>query len=148
MPRVRLDLRKLEGRVVWIHCVNLLFCGRAQDLDDLNYAIENKKGMWEKGAPAFLITSLHSQSEYPDKNDDGSYKKQAYNRICDMKTGQCAVREHNDIYEVCQNVCIEDSCMIYVPYANRYKKEDLASCLAQPQDEDTSLEQSEEPTEK
>ena len=23
--------------------------------------------------------------------------KQAYNRICDMKTGQCAVREHNDI---------------------------------------------------
>ena len=50
--------------------------------------------------------------------------------------------------EVCQNVCIEDSCIIYVPYANRYKKEDLASCLAQPQDEDTSLEQSEEPTEK
>ena len=142
------DLRSTLLREGYAHPFSVEKPAPQKDLDDLNYAIENKKGMWEKGAPAFLITSLHSQSEYPDKNDDGSYKKQAYNRICDMKTGQCAVREHNDIYEVCQNVCIEDSCMIYVPYANRYKKEDLASCLAQPQDEDTSLEQSEEPTEK
>ncbi len=118
-----------------------------KDIDDLNYAIENKKGMWEKGAPAFLITSLHSQSEYPDKNDEGDYKKNAYNRICDMQTGQCAVREHNDTYEVCQKVCIEDSCMIYVPYANRYKKDSLAECLIQPKDVDSST-QPEEPTTK
>ena len=114
-------------------------------INDVLFERLNKKGMWEKGAPAFLITSLHSQSEYPDKNDDGSYKKHAYNRICDMKTGQCTVREHNDTYEVCQKVCIEDSCMIYVPYANRYKKEVLAECLIQPKDVDSST-QPKEPT--
>ena len=81
--------------------------------------MELKNGMWAKGYPSSLITSLHSQDEKPDKD--------AYNRVCDMSTGQCEVKTHQDTYAVCQEVCVDDSCMIYVPFSQRYRNK--ASCL-------------------
>ena len=90
------------------------------DLIALQTAIENKSGMWKKGAPQKVITSLHSQDEKPDKD--------AYNRICDLTIGQCNVETHTDVYTTCQRVCLYDSCMIYVPYKQRYG-EQRASCL-------------------
>jgi micrococcal nuclease len=80
-------------------------------------------GIWEKGVPKSLLTSIHSQDEKADKD--------AYNRVCQTETGQCDVVTHTEIYEVCQKVCQDDSCMIYVPYKQRYGA-DAASCLKLP----------------
>lgn len=90
------------------------------DLVALKVGIENKAGIWAKGAPKSVITSLHSQSEKPDKD--------AYNRVCDLTTGECKERTHTDVYETCQKVCMDGSCMTYVPYKVRYG-ENRAECI-------------------
>lgn len=82
------------------------------DMKALRVGIDNKAGIWEKGAPKSLITSLHSQDEKPDR--------EVYNRVCDLTTGECAERVHAAVYQICEKVCVDDSCMIYVPYKVRY----------------------------
>ena len=82
------------------------------DMQALRTGMERKAGIWAKGAPKSLITSLHSQDEKPDKD--------AYNRVCDLTTGECGEQVHTDVYSTCQKVCLEDSCMTYVPYKVRY----------------------------
>ncbi len=91
----------------------------AADLATQQRAIEAGVGMWAKGAPSVLVTSLHSQ----DESD-----KPAYNRVCSTSTGMCEAREHDDDYETCQEVCVEDGCLLYVPYQVRYG-DDRADCL-------------------
>jgi len=75
-----------------------------------------KKGMWEKGIPDIIVTSLHSIDESTNKGDT------AYNRVVDTKTGNTEIREHKNIIAPCQEVCIQQSCMTYVPYKKRYGK--------------------------
>jgi micrococcal nuclease len=79
-----------------------------------------KKGMWQKGVPEELISSVHSASE-----------GRAYNRVVDTRTGHAQTRPHNATYQVCQEVCTgagpNASCMIYVPFERRYK--DRPECL-------------------
>lgn len=84
-------------------------------------AIAAQVGMWRKGAPKFLITSLHSADE-PDSKDGVTY-----NRVVDTRTGVASKREHQRRYSTCEEVCesIEgqiDSCMTYVPFQQRYKR--------------------------
>ncbi|MBL8950177.1 MAG: thermonuclease family protein [Myxococcaceae bacterium] len=83
-------------------------------------AIKNKAGMWKKGAPKGLVTSLHSLGE-PDSNGATT----AYNRVADTRTGAAVKREHQVRYDTCQEVCEETdgdkSCMVYVPFEKRYK---------------------------
>jgi micrococcal nuclease len=83
-------------------------------------AIKNKAGMWKKGAPRGVVTSLHSLGE---KDSDGAVT--AYNRIADTRTGAAVKREHQLRYQTCEEVCEETegekSCMVYVPFENRYK---------------------------
>ena len=90
------------------------------DMKAMRVGIDSKAGIWAKGAPKSLITSLHSQDEKSDKD--------AYNRVCSLTTGECSERIHADVYETCQKVCIEDSCMTYVPYKVRYG-DDRAQCI-------------------
>lgn len=82
-------------------------------------AIQNHRGMWEKGSTHGVITSLHSLGE------DGSKAAQAYDRVVDTRTGQALKRKHTTRYESCQNVCLvtdgQQSCMVYVPFKNRYR---------------------------
>ncbi len=92
----------------------------ADDIELMRQAIGAKSGMWAKGAPRYLLTSLHSNDENP--------KSDAYNRVCDLKTGQCSPKTHTDVYKTCEKVCVEDSCMIFVPYKMRYG-ENKAECL-------------------
>ena len=89
------------------------------DLDAMRIGMDAKSGMWEKGVPHYLVTSLHSQDEKPEKD--------AYNRVCDLKEGKCSPKVHQQIYEICEKVCIDDSCMIYVPFSRRYRNK--AECL-------------------
>jgi len=103
------------------HPFNLGTAAPIEDLEAMQKAINEGQGIWAKGVPKFLITSLHSQDEKPDKD--------AYNRICDISSGECSARSHTDVYETCQKVCIEDSCMLYVPYSSRYGG-NKAECLS------------------
>jgi len=72
-----------------------------------------RRGIWKKGVPGLLVTSLHSV-------DEGS----GYNRRVDTDSGESTVRNHSDMYKVCEEVCeggAGGSCMVYVPYARRYR---------------------------
>ncbi len=85
----------------------------------------DRRGMWKKGVVRGVITSLHSVGE------DGEADGQAYNRVVDTRTGQALKRPHQKTYKTCELVCEETagekSCMVYVPFSNRYKKQ--PSCL-------------------
>ena len=84
-------------------------------------AMKTKKGMWEKGNPHEVITSLHSA-------DEGESKGVTYNRIVDTRTGLSREAAHKQVFAVCEEVCLDgSSCMIYVPFAQRYK--DKPDCL-------------------
>ncbi len=83
-------------------------------------AIEAKVGIWAKGAPAAIVTSVH-----PAK--DG---KPAYDRVVDLATGTSRKVEHGNAYGVCEEVCPKEaggSCMVHVPFESRY--ENRPDCL-------------------
>lgn len=83
-------------------------------------AQQDRVGMWRKGVPSSIITSVHSAEE-----------GRGYNRFADTTTGRSGVVQHDDTYDTCQEVCGgEDgrqSCLVYVPYARRYTNQ--PSCL-------------------
>jgi len=91
------------------------------DLDAQNMAIQAKAGMWSAGAPKFIVTSVHSIDEKPDQTE-------TYNRVLDVATGEAPKHKHTKKHEPCSWVCHEDSCLLYVPYSQRYG-ERKASCL-------------------
>jgi endonuclease YncB( thermonuclease family) len=74
-------------------------------------------GMWGRGVPAGIVTSVHSADERPD----GS----AYDRVVDTRTGAAAKRPHGRVYRACEEVCArtgEDvACMTYVPFERRFR---------------------------
>ncbi len=76
-------------------------------------------GMWTGGAPPRVPTSLHSADE-PDLGPGG-----AYDRIADTRTGRTEVVPHARRYRTCEEVCVgggaDRACMLYVPFARRYR---------------------------
>jgi endonuclease YncB( thermonuclease family) len=87
-------------------------------------AQERGSGMWRKGVPPRVPSSLHSADE-PDLAGG------AYDRIVDTRTGRAEPRRHESTYRVCQVVCAGEgrdrACMTYVPFARRYR--DRPACL-------------------
>lgn len=106
------DLRKAMLQAGLAHPFSVGSSAPEGDLADLQVGIDNKAGIWAKGVPTKLITSLHSQDEKPEES--------VYNRVCDMATGDCGEQVHSNTYTVCEKVCVEDSCMYYIPYQQRY----------------------------
>lgn len=92
-------------------------------LDAMHQAQRARRGMWAKGVPRGVVTSLHSMSE-----NDGRYQKSS-NRVVDTRTGEAPLVKHTDAYQTCQEVCLsaEGSCMVYVPFEQRYQ--DQPPCL-------------------
>ncbi|HJN78090.1 MAG TPA: nuclease [Myxococcota bacterium] len=89
------------------------------DLAAQQEAIRSGAGMWARGTPEWLTTSIHSKGEGKDRT---------YNRVVSTADGHSEERTHEETYEPCSEVCPVDSCMIYVPYAQRYG-DDRAVCL-------------------
>lgn len=84
------------------------------------YAQENHLGMWAKGVPEYIITSLHSAHE-PGRSH--------YNRLISTDDGHTEQWSHHTVYRDCELVCYEEhSCMVYVSFGNRYGK-NRAECL-------------------
>jgi micrococcal nuclease len=78
-------------------------------------------GIWSKGVPEELVTSLHSL-------DEREGQTQTYNRLISTATGASTQLHHEDSYETCAWICPTDSCLRYVPYAQRYG-DNQAECL-------------------
>lgn len=87
-------------------------------------AQKKKVGMWARGVPARIVSSLHSFSEGEERS---------YNRVVDTRTGKTEKLRHKNVYETCQKVCVGEekdrSCMMYVPFGSRYRAEHRAPCL-------------------
>ena len=83
------------------------------------------RGMWAKGVPRKLVTSVHSADEHP-----GDSRWKPYIRYADTRTGMAGLIEHEQTFAPCTMVCPPevDSCMLYVPYAHRYGRT-KAACL-------------------
>ena len=89
-------------------------------LESQTQAQKDKIGMWRDGVPEYIITSLHSANEREQASGD---KEQAtYNRLINTKTGATKKMYHHNNYATCEKVCLENekSCMIHVPYHDRY----------------------------
>jgi len=78
-----------------------------------------RAGMWARGAPPLVPTSLHSADE-PDLGPRG-----AYDRIADTRTGAAAATPHARTYATCEERCVGEgpdrACMVYVPFERRYR---------------------------
>ena len=85
-------------------------------------AISARRGMWAKGAPDGLVTSAHSISE------SGGGKNKTYDRVLSPKTGLSTEFHHEKVYGMCERVCHDGSCLVYVPFEKRYGM-DRADCL-------------------
>lgn len=88
-------------------------------------AQEQRLGMWEKGVPDVIVTSLHSADEGGDS---------VYNRVISTVDGTSTQLDHSETYQICEEVCVENevfpegSCLLYVPFQLRYGP-DRAECL-------------------
>jgi endonuclease YncB( thermonuclease family) len=82
-------------------------------------------GMWAKGVPPEIPSSVHARGER------GLGKRGAYDRIVDTRTGVARARPHERLYRTCEQVCVGPrdarACLVYVPYERRYR--DRPACL-------------------
>ena len=83
-------------------------------------AQEARRGMWAKGVPVGIVTSVHSAGEQG--------LDQAYKRVVSTSTGVGRKVFHQDTYQPCSELCLDGSCLLYVPFNQRYGQR-KASCL-------------------
>lgn len=74
----------------------------ARLLDAQKEAIEKGRGIWSQGTPEWVLTSLHSVDERPDKPT-------AYNRLVSTADGHSEKIQHTRRYEECEEVCVYDA---------------------------------------
>lgn len=82
-------------------------------------AQNNRRGMWKRTIPSKIVTSIHSVTEI---EKDGEKAVEAYNRVCDTRTGRSWKVKHSTVFRPCDAWCSGGSCMIYVPFDLRYGK--------------------------
>lgn len=123
--RLLVHCPELIKHMVAVGVAHLFYIDDTPDAEALKAqqaAIAAKKGIWAKGVPKKLLTSLHSIDE--KTWEDGK----AYNRAADPVTGTANKILHAEKYTECQQVCMEGSCMLFVPFKRRYGRE-RAPCL-------------------
>jgi hypothetical protein len=84
-------------------------------------AMKDGVGIWAEGVPEGIVTSLHSL-------DEREGATQTYDRVCSTSTGTASKTSHGQTYAPCLEVCRSGSCLVYVPYSQRYG-ENRADCL-------------------
>ena len=73
-------------------------------------AQKKRRGIWARGVPRYIVTSLHSAR-------DG---RKTYNRLIHTGTGASKKMWHKRRHKVCSWICGGGSCMRWVPYRIRY----------------------------
>ena len=84
-------------------------------------AIESRLGMWQQGAPQAIVTSVHSLDERPNQAE-------TYNRVVNTRSGESTKVVHDRTIAACRWVCHQGSCLLYVPFSQRYASQ-AAWCL-------------------
>jgi micrococcal nuclease len=83
----------------------------------------DKRGIWAKGLPETLVTSVRAGA-------DG----QVFLRVVTVRTGETRAMHQRQDYAVCDEIChgpeVNGSCMLFVPWELRY--EDKPLCLVPP----------------
>ncbi len=100
------------GRVLW-HCLDLAedqirngFAhvmtvtddpGNPRLINAQQEAIRERRGIWAKGVPTYILTSLHSADE--------GFGDKTYNRLVNSVDGHSKKWRHQAVFDECQNVC-------------------------------------------
>lgn len=92
------DLQESHIRRGLAHALNIEGPSPKRLIEAQRYAIVNRQGMWAKGVPAQVLTSLHSVDERPDNAGN-------YNRLVSPIDGVSTKWMHQEHYEECQQVC-------------------------------------------
>ncbi len=95
------DLRESQVKKGLAHIYTIGEPAPKRDIRAQREAIVKRRGMWAKGVPAVVLTSLHSANERFD--NDGNY-----NRLISSLDGLSAKWKHQDVYGECQEVCHQD----------------------------------------
>lgn len=91
------------------------------------------RGIWARGVPATIVTSIHSVDEDARRAGAGrnGQASGAYNRVVDTRTGETSLRRHGERFQICQVVCEgagkDKSCLTYVPFGRQ--RRDRPRCL-------------------
>lgn len=120
-------------------------------------AQDERRGMWAKGIPRAIVTSVHSfepaapepevteddagGDEPPAERTEGAAgeakapakrppRTAAFNGMADTGTGKVFFVPHSVKLEVCDAFCHSGSCMLYVPFDARYGAK-KAPCLTE-----------------
>lgn len=122
--RIRVSCPDLAAQIVRQGLAHVFAVGSDADKDLLSLqaqAIEDRVGMWAHGAPVGIVTSVHSVNEKPGQ-------VATYNRVVSTTSGLSEKRVHSEVVPPCRWVCHDGSCLLYVPYSQRYG-DDKAACL-------------------
>jgi len=122
--RAAVDCPELRKALLREGLAHVFAIDSAPDESDLmlqKAAIEGLVGMWQKGAPSGIVTSIHSLDERPNQQS-------TYDRVCSTSTGMAPKVSHAETYAACSEVCHQGSCLLYVPYKQRYGDK-KADCL-------------------
>ncbi len=114
--RIAVDCPKLRRQLLeqgLAHVFSVDTAAPVADQDAQSRGITAKNGMWAGGAPATILTSVHSIDEHVDQ-------KESYHRQTQVQTGLAPKITHKTLVQPCTWVCEQDSCMLYVPYSKRY----------------------------
>ncbi len=106
--------RDTYGRILW-WCPDLAFSqvrkglahvmsvrgpGDVKLVEAQRLAVKERRGMWSRGIPEFVLTSLHSFDE-PYAKEKGT----AYNRLVSVVDGHSQKWLHRQVYKECDVVC-------------------------------------------
>ena len=80
--------------------------GRVEYLRAQRLAVAERRGMWAHGVPQFVVTSIHSADENPERDV-------AYNRMISVRDGHSDSLRHTDNYGECQMVCMTEKRVDY-----------------------------------
>ncbi len=98
MLAVCLDLAADQIAKGYAHVYSFEGPGHPRLLAAQRFAIARRHGMWSKGAPPLVLTSLHSA-------DEGMGKGENYNRLISTLDGQSTKWLHDAVYRECEEVC-------------------------------------------
>lgn len=80
--------------------------GRIEIIRAQRLAIAEHRGMWSHGVPQFIVTSIHSANESPDRD-------YSYNRMISTRDGHSDSMKHHENYDECQMVCMTEKQVDY-----------------------------------
>lgn len=86
------------------------------DLEAQRHARVERLGIWEKGRPEHIVTNVAA-------DDEG----RVFLRIVNTRTGKTERKHQREDYEPCDEIChgpeVSGSCMLFIPYEQRYEKQ-------------------------